>query len=69
MINRVFMTEVVADSVQFLEPRSAQDSKNSFSNYQGEQMYGRQPQKQYGQNRTPPNYEGRIEVVDDDLLF
>lgn len=67
--NRVFMTEVVADSVQFLEPRSAQDSPNSGSNYQGEQIYGQQTQKKYGQNRTSPNYESRIEVVDDDLPF
>lgn len=32
--NRVFMTEVVADSVQFLEPKSAQNSQNSGSDYQ-----------------------------------
>jgi single-strand DNA-binding protein len=29
---RVYITEVVADSVQFLEPRGAQDSSNGQSN-------------------------------------
>lgn len=67
--NRVFMTEVVADSVQFLEPRSAQDSQNSSSDYQSNQIYGQQQKAQYGQNRTSPNYESSIEVVDDDLPF
>src|SRR5699024_11608644 len=37
--NRVFMTEVVADSVQFLEPRNANAGGGGF-----EQKYGNQPQ-------------------------
>lgn len=67
--NRVFMTEVVADSVQFLEPRSAQDNQNSGSDYQGNQMYVHQPKAQYRQNKASQSYESSIEVVDDDLPF
>lgn len=67
--NRVFMTEVVADSVQFLEPKSAQNSQNSGPDYQGNQMYEQQPKAQYGQNKALQSYESSIEVVDDDLPF
>lgn len=67
--NRVFMTEVVADSVQFLEPKGTQNSQNSGSDYRSSQMYGQQPKVQYGQNRASQSYESNIEVMDDDLPF
>lgn len=35
--NRVFVTEVVCDSVQFLEPKNAQTSNNNQSNNQVQQ--------------------------------
>jgi single-strand DNA-binding protein len=82
---RVFMTEVVADSVQFLEPRSASTERQE----QGGQPYGNASQGQsqsYYQNQQPSqqsnqqNYtrvdedpfssgSGPIEVSDDDLPF
>ncbi|WP_339252679.1 single-stranded DNA-binding protein [Sporosarcina sp. FSL W8-0480] len=81
---RVFMTEVVADSVQFLEPRSA-NSERSGAAYGGaprnEQPYyqNQQPNQQY-QQPSQQNYtrtdndpfsmgSGPIEVSDDDLPF
>ncbi|MDW0114335.1 MULTISPECIES: single-stranded DNA-binding protein [Sporosarcina] len=81
---RVFMTEVVADSVQFLEPRSA-NSERSGASYggspQNEQPYyqNQQPNQQY-QQPNQQNYTrtdndpfstggGPIEVSDDDLPF
>ncbi|MDN4608910.1 single-stranded DNA-binding protein [Sporosarcina highlanderae] len=81
---RVFMTEVVADSVQFLEPRSANSEKSGAaygSAPRNEQPYyqNQQPNQQY-QQPTQQNYtrtdndpfatgSGPIEVSDDDLPF
>lgn len=80
--NRVFMTEVVADSVQFLEPkREGGQAKSPAQNYnQTAQQYAQQTpnnfggQPQFNQNAQPPQYNnqqqnGPIEVVDDDLPF
>lgn len=83
--NRVFMTEVVADSVQFLEPRSATSGEQrSESNYGGAPQRAQQPMQQSNQytNQQPSqqNYTrmnddpfstggGPIEVSDDDLPF
>lgn len=79
---RVYTTEVVADSVQFLEPRS---SSGDRSGGQPQQSGGGQQNNQYPsyqQNQTPnqQNYtrvdedpfssgSGPIEVSDDDLPF
>jgi len=59
---RVFMTEVVADSVQFLEPRNA-NSERSGAAYGGnaprnEQPYyqNQQPNQQYQQPAQQQNY-------------
>lgn len=54
---RVFMTEVVADSVQFLEPR--------------QQEQGQAPQQNYTRTEQDPfaHGSGPIEVSDDDLPF
>lgn len=76
---RVFFTEVVCDSVQFLEPRSA-------SSGSGGQFGGQRDQSGfYGYNQNQPdNYEqpgytrvddgpfadtGQIDISDDDLPF
>ncbi|MBB4826958.1 single-strand DNA-binding protein [Sporosarcina luteola] len=81
---RVFMTEVVADSVQFLEPRnnaSADRSGAAYGTSQNDQPYyqNQQPNQQYQQsnqqNYTRTNDDpfstggGPIEVSDDDLPF
>jgi single-strand DNA-binding protein len=82
---RVFMTEVVADSVQFLEPRGAGGERSQ----QASPSYGGQPQQSQpsfnnnnyqGQSPNQNNYTrtdddpfspggGPIEVSDDDLPF
>ncbi|MFJ7935426.1 single-stranded DNA-binding protein [Sporosarcina sp. NPDC096371] len=65
---RVFMTEVVADSVQFLEPRNASTADRSGAGYgapsqnqgvqQNEQPYyqNQQPTQQYQQQPNQQNY-------------
>lgn len=82
--NRVFMTEVVADSVQFLEPRNANaNAERSGSNYSAPTQNAyqqQQPNQQWNQQPSQPNYTnmnddpfstggGPIEVSDDDLPF
>lgn len=82
---RVYTTDVVADSIQFLEPRSNNsDGSNSTSNYQSNTNYQSQPQMQntgqysgqtHQQNYTRVNEDpfassrGPIEVTEDDLPF
>ncbi|WP_172369593.1 single-stranded DNA-binding protein [Sporosarcina jiandibaonis] len=76
--NRVFMTEIVADSVQFLEPKNNNSnntpSNQSQSNQQQEYTYTQNQQQnthnqsQGGYNVTQNN-NGPIEVSDDDLPF
>lgn len=73
---RVYVTEVVAESVQFLEPRSAANRNNPYSpsDYQGGYSYGSGNQNQ---QRTPQATEkdpffddGQpIDISDDDLPF
>lgn len=83
--NRVFMTEVVADSVQFLEPKSSNANNSSGgssnSNYQSGQAntpnhgYSAQNRQEttssnaYGQADDPFSQGGPVEVSDDDLPF
>lgn len=77
---RVYMTEVVADRVQFLEPRNAQQQTNyGDSGYSNQQRTNQMPnQPQYQQNQ--PNYSrnesdeifgssGQVDISDDDLPF
>ncbi|MFL0507104.1 single-stranded DNA-binding protein [Ureibacillus sp. 179-F W5.1 NHS] len=82
---RVYTTDVVADSIQFLEPRSNNsDGSYSVSNYQPSANYQSQPQMQnmgqYGGQTYQQNYtrvdedpfassRGPIEVSGDDLPF
>lgn len=81
---RVYTTDIVADSVQFLEPRGAAEGRESTGgtntpNYNTPPNSG-QPQTNYQQNNNQQNYtrvdedpfsnnSGPIEVSDDDLPF
>lgn len=71
---RVFMTEVVAESIQFLESKNAQNGLNSAPNYQGNTNYQSSNQNAYsGQNR-PDNdpfsgYSSLPDDIDDNLPF
>lgn len=75
--NRVFMTEVVVDSVQFLESRSSSAGRNNDSGFTHEQgtpsqsSYQQQPNQQPSQPTSDPfvNNGGPIGVSDDDLPF
>ncbi|TQR21815.1 single-stranded DNA-binding protein [Psychrobacillus vulpis] len=60
---RVYTTDVVADSVQFLEPKNGQATKNNST--------GNQPQQNYTRVDEDPfaNSEGPVGVTDDDLPF
>lgn len=75
---RIYTTEVVADSVQFLEPRGAQDSSNGQNNTNAQPKQQNSSQGQYSTNyqqqtRTNDdpfaNNGGPIEVGEDDLPF
>ncbi|WP_172370282.1 single-stranded DNA-binding protein [Sporosarcina jiandibaonis] len=69
--NRVFMTEVVADSVQFLEPRSAnaggRSEEGSNAPYQGAPFQGgaQQQQPSYQQSNYQPNQQNYTRTNDD----
>lgn len=77
--NRVFMTEVVADSVQFLEPKSANtgNAPSGQSNGYQQQRYTNTPDNSYNaqnqqnmSNHDPFGGGGEpITVSDDDLPF
>jgi len=77
--NRVFMTEIVADSVQFLEPKSAssnqsnstQQSTHTNTSNQQQSTQNRQgatSNPQYGQGDSFNN-GGPVDISDDDLPF
>ena len=60
---RVYTTDVIADSVQFLEPRNGQASHNNSNTGQAQKDYTRM-------DEDPFKYSGGpIEVQDDDLPF
>ncbi len=81
---KIYTTDVVADSIQFLEPRNSTGSTQNTPNYQsstntGGMYQGSSQGGQYGGN-TQPNYsrvdedpfansKGPIEVSEDDLPF
>lgn len=81
---RVFTTDVVADSIQFLEPRNGTGGSQDASNYESSTntggKYQGSSQGQYGSNNNQPSYtradenpfansKGPIEVSEDDLPF
>ncbi|TSB47524.1 single-stranded DNA-binding protein [Alkalicoccobacillus porphyridii] len=73
---RVFVTEIVADSVQFLEPRNSQNNQssgNQNANYNqgGGNDYNQNSNRQQGgYNDDPFANDGKpIDISDDDLPF
>src|SRR5699024_111068 len=80
---RIFVTEVVCDSVQFLEPknqnqRHAQEGNNNFQNFGGQQsgqntssyQNNNNNSSNHNQSNNPfANANGPIDISDDDLPF
>ncbi|MDC6268036.1 single-stranded DNA-binding protein [Lysinibacillus fusiformis] len=81
---RIYFTNVVADSIQFLEPRNSTGGSQGTSNHESSTNTGGQhqgsSQGQYGRNNNQSNYtradedpfansKGPIEVNEDDLPF
>ena len=68
---RVYTTDVVADSVQFLEPKNGQASQNHAPTSQTQQNYQSSNQPNYTKVDEDPfaNSSGPVEVSDDDLPF
>ncbi|GAA3721741.1 single-stranded DNA-binding protein [Salinicoccus jeotgali] len=76
---RVYVTEVVCDSVQFLEPKgqgSNQQNNNSADSYQnayGNQSTGSKPAQRSRQDSVEENpfanADGPVDISDDDLPF
>lgn len=79
---KVYVTEVVCDNVQFLEPKDSQNGLNSYQNSQTNQNTNNNTQNgqsvQKGQNKA--NYDqqnnpfanangGPVDIGDDDLPF
>ncbi|HDK2908517.1 TPA: single-stranded DNA-binding protein [Staphylococcus aureus] len=64
---RVFVTEVVADSVQFLEPKNNNQQQNN--NYQQQNNAYNAPQNRQQSNNPFANANGPIEISSDDLPF
>lgn len=68
----VFVTEVLCDSVQFLESKKERESGQQTQNYGGTSAYQAQtkPQEQRGQNtQAHNNTSGPVDIQDDDLPF
>ncbi|MFS0817101.1 single-stranded DNA-binding protein [Lysinibacillus sp. 1P01SD] len=81
---RVYTTDVVADSIQFLEPRNSTGGSQGVSNYESSTntsgQYQGSSQGQYGGNNNQSSYtkvdedpfansKGPMEVNQDDLPF
>lgn len=70
---RVFMTDVVADNLQFLEPKNNQDSETSQASHtkSSNQNQSNTPANDYGSNSNSYDSQpaGNYEVSDDDLPF
>lgn len=64
---RVFVTEVVADSVQFLEPKNNNQQPNN--NYQQQNNAYNAPQNRQQQNNPFANANSPIEIDDNSLPF
>lgn len=75
---RVYTTDVVADSVQFLEPRSAgANQQYNTQQFGGQPAYSSQPYSgfpnqdnmgQFNQNQPTPNQPGYTTNINDDFL-
>jgi len=74
----VYMTEIVADSVQFLETKGSNQSKGSSDNQQYQNQNQGQDQQNYNKNQSDSNQNQEdpfknngqpIDISDDDLPF
>lgn len=67
---RIFVTEVVADSVQFLEPKNSNNQQDTYQQ-QASQSRGQSTQTSSKSNGDNPfaNANGPIDISDDDLPF
>jgi len=63
---RVFVTEIVAESVQFLEPKSSQAKHDGQSS---DDPFNRGGNQSYGYDQSFHDSEGNIDISDDDLPF
>lgn len=63
---KVYVTEVVAESVQFLEPKN---SSNHSPNNQGKQNNPFKEKTNHGYSQDPFTSGGSIDISDDDLPF
>ena len=68
---RVYTTDVVADSVQFLEPKNGQANQNNGATGQPQTNNQQSNQSNYTKVDEDPfsNSSGPVEVTDDDLPF
>jgi single-strand DNA-binding protein len=67
---RVYVTEVLAESVQFLEPKNTSEKGNNQSNTDTRQNQNNSNAGQNnGVNEAPFNGQGQIDISDDDLPF
>ncbi|HCU8275451.1 TPA: single-stranded DNA-binding protein [Staphylococcus aureus] len=68
---RVYVTEVVADSIQFLEPKNINNNQQDLYQQQAQQTRG-QSQNPYNKpvkDNPFANANGSIDISDDDLPF
>ena len=65
---RKYTTEVIGDSVQFLEPKSQQQDSSSFNDY-SRQDYPQNNNYQKNNNNTRKESTPTIDVAEDDLPF
>ncbi|AMA64289.1 single-stranded DNA-binding family protein [Kurthia sp. 11kri321] len=63
---RVFTVEVVAENVQFLEPKSTQSAPNGNGNTNGYQQQQNAPQSNYGGQEA---FNQSVKIDEDDLPF
>ena len=67
---RVYVTEVVAESVQFLEPKNAGSGQgNSNQSYRNENNAPPANNQNSGRPQNGSNFGGPIDISDDDLPF
>src|SRR5699024_386293 len=71
---RVYVTEVVADSVQFLEPKGSNNgtqgqNNNSYTNAYGGQNQRPQPPQNAVEENPFANEDGTVDIQDSELPF
>ncbi len=63
---KVFTVEVVAENVQFLEPKNAQNTQNGNGNTNGYQQQQNAPQSNYNNQEV---FNPSVKIDEDDLPF